>query len=94
MTLKGESAMKTLLKFEADWCGPCQQIKPLVEDALSSKDITLKTINVDEKQHHALMQKHAVRAIPTLVLLDDQDVILNTHRGSLNRQQLEAFLAA
>ncbi len=86
--------MKTLLKFEADWCAPCQQIKPIVADALQSTDIELKTINIDEKEHQALVQKHGVRAIPTLVLLDEQNAVLSTHRGSLNRRELDAFLAA
>ena len=87
--------MKTLLKFEADWCGPCQQIKPLVSDVLSThSDVELKTINVDEQQNKQLVAMHGVRAIPTLVLLDDGSKIIATHRGSLNRQQLEAFVSA
>ena len=85
--------MKTLLKFEADWCGPCQQIKPLVSDVLSSHDeVTLKTINIDDKANETLVLKHGVRAIPTLVLLDETDEILATHRGPLNRQQLESLV--
>lgn len=86
--------MKTLLKFEADWCGPCQQIKPIVNDVLAANtDVTLRTINVDQKDNESLVMKHGVRAIPTLVLLDDHESILATHRGSLNRQQLEQFIA-
>ena len=85
--------MKTLLKFEADWCGPCQQIKPLVSDVLSSHDeVTLKTINIGDKANVTLVLKHGVRAIPTLVLLDETDEILATHRGTLNRQQLESLV--
>lgn len=86
--------MKTLLKFEADWCGPCQQIKPLVSDVLADhNEVNLKTVNVDDKANETLVMKHGVRAIPTLVLLDDTENILATHRGSLNRQQLESFIA-
>tara|TARA_R110002110_G_scaffold191920_2_gene400000 strand:- start:2085 stop:2348 length:264 start_codon:yes stop_codon:yes gene_type:complete len=87
--------MKTLLKFEADWCGPCQQIKPLVDEVLSGdSNIQLRTINVDDRNNLALMQRHGVRAIPTLVLLDEDEAIVGTHRGALNRQQLKAFVAA
>ena len=86
--------MKTLLKFEADWCGPCQQIKPLVNDVLASQNnVHLQTVNVDDKANETLVMRHGIRAIPTLVLLDDTDNILATHRGSLNRQQLESFIA-
>jgi thioredoxin 1 len=87
--------MKTLLKFEADWCGPCQQIKPLVTDVLAkSADIRLQTVDVDDQTNQALVKQHGIRAIPTLVLLDESNDILRTHRGALNRQQLEAFVAA
>lgn len=87
--------MKTLLKFEADWCGPCQQIKPLVDEVLSrSANIQLRTVNVDDRANQALVQQHGIRAIPTLVLLDENNAIVSTHRGALNRQQLEAFVAA
>ena len=87
--------MRTLLKFEADWCGPCQQIKPLVNDVLAANDeVNLKTVNVDDRDNEALVIKHGVRAIPTLVLLDETDNIVATHRGSLNRQQLETLIAS
>jgi thioredoxin 1 len=87
--------MKTLLKFEADWCGPCQQIKPLVNDVITDhKEVQLKTINVDEKDNESLVLRHGVRAIPTLVLLDEQESIVATHRGTLNRAQLENLIAS
>ena len=85
--------MKTLLKFEADWCGPCQQIKPLVNDVLTANDdVNLKIVNVDHKANEQLVIRHGIRAIPTLVLLDETDNILATHRGSLNRQELETLI--
>lgn len=86
--------MKTLLKFEADWCGPCQQIKPIVSDVLSTQsDVELKTINVDDPANLELVTKHGVRAIPTLVLLED-DAVKRIHRGALGKSELEQFLAA
>ncbi len=86
--------MKTLLKFEADWCGPCQQIKPLVDEVLNQKNgVSLQTVNIDNPENQALVAKHAVRAIPTLVLLDEVENVVATHRGSLNRGQLEAFVS-
>ncbi len=87
--------MKTLLKSEADWCGPCQQINPIVNDVLAANtDVTLKTINVDQKDNAPLVLKHGIRAIATLVLPDDHDAIVATHRGALNRHQLEQFIAS
>ncbi|HKI73593.1 MAG TPA: thioredoxin family protein [Pseudomonadales bacterium] len=87
--------MKTLLKFEADWCGPCQAIKPVVNDVVArhTADVTLQTVDVDDPANVALVQAHGVRAIPTLVLLDGEEVV-RTHRGTLGAAELERFIAA
>lgn len=87
--------MKTLLKFEADWCGPCQQIKPMVNDVLDTAgdDVELRTIDVDDPANLELVTNHGVRAIPTLVLLEN-DEVKRVHRGVLGKAELEAFIAA
>lgn len=86
--------MKTLLKFEADWCGPCQQIKPIVNEVLANApDVELKTINVDDPDNLGLVSTHGVRAIPTLVLLEGEEV-RRIHRGALGKSELEQFLTA
>lgn len=86
--------MRTLLKFEADWCAPCQQIKPVVESVLKdASDVDLRTINVDNPENLALVQQHGIRAIPTLVLMEG-DTIINIHRGALGKAELEHFIAS
>jgi len=86
--------MRTLLKFEADWCGPCQQIKPIVSDVVgAADDIELQTIDVDDPANADLVTRHGIRAIPTLVLLDG-DEVTRVHRGALGKTELEQFIAA
>ena len=86
--------MRNLLKFEADWCGPCQAIKPIVHEVMKEHEgsVVLTTVNVDDPENLSLVQRHGVRAIPTLVLLEDDEVIA-THRGALGRAELLRFLA-
>ena len=68
--------MKTLLKFEADWCGPCQQVKPIVEDVLAERDnVTLEVINIDDEANLPFVHAHGVRAVPTFVLKDGDKVV-------------------
>lgn len=58
-----------ILDFYADWCGPCQMIKPVFEK-LSNEfdDVHFFKINVDNNQQAAT--KFEVRSIPTLVFLE------------------------
>lgn len=60
-----------LVDFEADWCGPCIAMKPVVEELekeLIGK-VEVKKINVDENQDEA--SKYGVMSIPTLLILKD-----------------------
>lgn len=62
--------MMKLLKFSADWCGPCEQQSRLLEDF---NTVPVEEIDVDEHQQRA--NEYSVRSLPTMVLLNDGVVI-------------------
>lgn len=63
--------MITLIDFYADWCGPCQAMKPILEKVISSYSdrVNLEKVNVDQDQKKAA--EYGVMSIPTLVMLKD-----------------------
>lgn len=67
---------RKLLKFYADWCGPCKLMKPVVDKIAEEHDLKLIEINVDEQMNVA--NKYGVRAVPTLVLLENGEEIART----------------
>lgn len=77
-----------LLKFYADWCGPCKQISA----TLSEIDHGLEIQEVDADNDRATVVQYGVRAIPTLVLLDDNGVELRRATGGKTKTQLLQFL--
>ena len=60
--------MKKLLYFSADWCGPCKQLGPIMEE-LSREGVNVQKINIDTNQDAA--DGFNIRNIPTVVLTID-----------------------
>ena len=60
----------TLIEFQADWCGPCKQQKPIVEEVDEEyDDVEVEFVDIEEDGQRA--QKYNVSSLPTLVLLDE-----------------------
>ena len=70
---QNKNKMKQLLYFSADWCGPCRQLGPLMEE-LQNEGYPVKKINVDHNPE--ISQQYGVRNIPTVILTVD-----NVDRG-------------
>ena len=60
--------MKELLYFSADWCEPCKQLGPLMEE-LSQEGMNVQKINIDTNQEAA--DGFNIRNVPTVVLTID-----------------------
>lgn len=81
---------KVLVKFYADWCGPCQMMKPVYEEVLKGHpDITGVEINIDDEE--ALADKYGVETIPCFVLMED-GVEVAREIGVMPAKKLEKML--
>jgi thioredoxin len=58
-----------LVKFYADWCGPCKQFAPTVDRVASETGVKVVQVNVDVQPE--LAQQFGVRSIPALFAVKD-----------------------
>lgn len=64
-----------LVDFWADWCGPCKQLAPALEDAsndLQEKILVFK-INID--QNPEMPSRYSVRGLPTILFFKNGEVV-------------------
>ena len=83
--LKASGAV--LVDFWAEWCGPCKQLAPALDDLAKEMGdkITVTKINIDENP--ATPGKYGVRGIPTLIIFKDGQVSA-TKVGALPKSKL------
>jgi thioredoxin 1 len=76
-----------VVDFWAEWCGPCLQIAPALEDLARdmTDKLTVAKLNIDENP--TTPQKYGVRGIPTLIMFKDGQVAA-TKVGSVPKSQL------
>jgi thiol-disulfide isomerase/thioredoxin len=55
-----------LLDFHAEWCGPCKQMRPAVEQ-LVDKGYPIRSVDIDRSRR--LAEKYGVEQVPTFVVV-------------------------
>jgi len=80
-----------LVDFWAEWCGPCKQIGPALEDIAAdpSGNITIAKVNIDENP--ITPSKYGVRGIPTLLIFKDGEEI-SRKVGAMVKSKIEEWI--
>ena len=86
-----ESKVSVLVDFWAEWCGPCKQIGPILEEIAIEHESKIKVLKINIDENPQTPQKYGVRGIPTLLLFK-KGKLIDTKVGSLPKSSLETWL--
>lgn len=84
---------KTVIKFSADWCGPCRAYAPIFDKVKEEfKDsVEFVEVNIDNDSEK-LSIKYKVDAVPTTVLLEGTTIVENI-KGAIPEDQLRQLIS-
>ena len=83
--------MITITDFYADWCGPCQAMKPIFAEVEKEYEGKVEFKKVDVEANGEEAQKFGVLSIPTFVITKDGEEV-DRKSGAMPKEALTAWL--
>ena len=85
-----KSDKKVLVDFNAEWCGPCKMLKPIIEEiAEKNEEVKIVSINVDDEEE--LAEQFSVFSIPCLVVFE-KGKETKRNVGFLSKEDVEKLI--
>lgn len=86
-----DSEIPVVVDFWAEWCGPCKQIGPSLEEISNEMEGKIKVVKVDVDTNPSAAASLGVRGIPALFLFKNGEVLSNK-TGAAPKAALKSWI--
>jgi thioredoxin 1 len=86
-----ESEIPVLVDFSADWCGPCNQLAPVLEELAKEYKDKIKFVKINIEKSPEVPTQYGVRGIPNLIIFSNGKV-KDSKVGALPKKALQDWI--
>lgn len=77
-----------IIDFNATWCGPCRQMKPIFHKLAAKYSDKYNFISIDVDQYPEIARKYHIQSIPAFVFIDADGTEGNRITGAVPEEEL------
>ena len=90
--LEASREVPVIVDFWAPWCGPCKQLGPILEKAVTEADGAVRLVKVNIDENPEIAQQLRIQSIPTVFAFKDGQPV-DGFMGALAESQIKAFVS-
>jgi thioredoxin 1 len=87
-----QSDLPVLVDYWAEWCGPCRQIAPVLDELAETYKGKLQIAKMDVDANQGIPAQFGIRGIPTLMIFKGGKLV-KTQVGAMSKGQMTALVA-
>jgi|TARA_B100000586_G_C20091927_1_gene420520 thioredoxin 1 len=80
-----------LIDFWAEWCGPCKEIGPILDEIADEMKDKIKVVKINIDENPNIPNKYGVQSIPTMIIFK-KGTPISTKIGAAIRSEVKTWI--